>query len=205
MALQFKTVFSEYVDFSKIQILDATGIGSTGWATPNPVVGDVLTCQAVITKPDPTTLLPSADPTMQITKDVYFGSAGGVLPNIDGTLQDILAGDDLGYDDGKLLSGIYNIAVSGTGDDGTEIFTFSSSGYFISTGKVDCCITKMRLKADIKECGDCYDKSIASNARRGRAYITGALLAFKNGLYDQAALFLIRANEICDQCVPCKC
>lgn len=205
MALITQYVFSEYTDYSKIQILDDTGVGTTGWGNgANPDIADVLSCQVVVTKPDPITLLPSADPTYQITKNVYYGFAGGVLPNITNVLQDFLA-SELGYTDNKLLTGIYHLAVSGTGVmSGPADFDFSFEDYFISTGKVDCCITKMRQKASLKECGNCYDKGFASNARRGKAYIDGAIIAFEHALYEESALNLIRANEICDQCVPCR-
>ncbi len=126
------------------------------------------------------------------------------MPNTAGTFQYITA-LELGYTDEKLPTGIYGYDVMGTGNDGGA-YTFVATGYIIATGQVDCCITKMRNRANIKDCHSCFENnSMASNARLGRIYIDGALMAFKNGLYDTAASYLKRAEEICNGCVPCKC
>jgi len=210
MAVVFNPSTQESVDFSKWITDDLTGLynvvsNTGGWGLANPPVGTATTCTLVITKVDLSTLLPSANVLDQYTKDVWFGAAGGVLPNTVGDQQFVTA-LEMGYADSKLPSGIYAYNIFGAGDDGGDIYSFSKTGFLLSTGAVECCITKMRNKANIKDCGACFDKnSMASNARLGSVYIQGAKMAFKHGLYDGAASFLKRANEICNKCAPCKC
>ena len=210
MALSFIAQYKEYPDYSKLTIEDKTGVynvttNPTGWGTPNLQIGDVLTCFAEVTKPDLTTLLPSSDPLMKVTKDVYYGSVGGVLPNTTSELQSVTA-LELGYTDEKLVSGLYSIRTYGAGDPDLAGTSFSYTGYFLSLGKAVCCIDKLLLSSNIKDCCGCFKKEDASSrARLGKMYIWGAIAAFNNGLYQECAAYIKRINEICANCIPCGC
>lgn len=210
MALNYKLAHGEFSDWSKIKTLDITGVYDVtdnpgGFGTPNPAIGDVLELILTVVKPDPITLLPSVDTAMAIDIDAYYSSPNGNLPNTTGVPQYIKA-VDLGYTDEKLAIGIYRIIANGSGVSGTTPFVFSNTEYFLSIGSVNCCLTKMFLKGSIKDCCGCFNKNSPMNkAQLGKTYLTGALLAFQNKDYNKCAEDLKRAQEICDNCVPCKC
>lgn len=209
MALAYKSKYSQYPDYSKFQFLDTTGAYNSttnvgGFGTPNPLVNEVLIMSMAITKPDTTTFLPSTNPLDIYTKDVHFGSVGGVLPNLTGVLQDVTA-LELGYTNGKLVPGIYYVNIQGSG---TSIeagdFTFNQQYYIYSDGSIDCCLTKMLLSGKITDCCGCGGDNPVKSAMVGKMYLKAAGFAFKAQSYNKAAEFLIQAQEVCDGCIPCK-
>lgn len=214
MPLQVRITATESASSGGFNIADVTGsynsvtnpFGYGGGV--NPDIADILTCVATITKPDPVTFLPSTDPALTITKNVYYGDAPNVLPNTTGILQFISAVDDLGYAE-TMQNGIYAVYITETDIDTTYI---SNTYYMLVYNSLVCCITKPYLTVNLDECGSCLKRDTGIwNIIYGKFIIDGVYWAWfyesEAGLGDfsKTAEYLIEATAICNDCNSCGC
>lgn len=140
MALEFNINVTRSLDQLSLLINDNTGsynVNSNpgGYGAPNPLVGDFVSFDIIVTPPDPVTLLPTGTPVTVAAFPSLPSSSNGTftITNLD---LGLAATDNI-------VDGVYLFTVQAD----TGVAQFSYERYAIFSDIVACCIRNLTLQA----------------------------------------------------------
>lgn len=188
-----KAEFEEQADSAGFATTDTTGMfhptrNPTGWEGSNPTLASVTAANLIVTKPDRYTLLPSGTP---VIIDV-----SSVLPNIAGEEFTVTAAM-LGYTDGKLPDGAYDITLRYTTPSGD--YSFRQKQVFFS--QVCCCVQSLAEEVNLDECKKNTQKY--RDASEATKYIIWLRAAWECYELNRTLEWLKELQSICAR-NPCK-
>lgn len=194
MGFQPKMRVKELRDASAISIADITGVyhpteNPTGWQAPNPSISLITEATVLVTKPDPYSLSPAGVP---VVIDVY-----PTLPNLIGNEAEIGA-VDLGYTDGKMLDGVYDITLKYITSSGSQ---YSCRQIVTLFARAECCF--QALIAETPTGDICKGIQRSRDAEDATIYYNAMKLAAGCFKVNKFIELLKQLKEVCSR-NPCK-
>jgi hypothetical protein len=195
MALTVKFNLCQTPTCTKLEFTDQTGAynvvtNPTGYdeddeVPSQPATSDFFDSTLTITTPD---------------NESYDFVLYPTYPTIDKDLIYYINGTDLGYQDNKIIDGIYQVVY--TLDIDPDPYVVSK--YFLFTCQVECCIDKLYAKVTTENTSCISDNKYLSSAIEADGYVCAAKDALACGKIAMAKRFLAKAQSICSN-IDCNC
>lgn len=195
MAIKLNFKVAEACDSKSILFTDTTGAYSTnnttGWGSPNPILGAVIDVEIIILAPDGNTYV------------ISMSDINGDLPNSTNGIFNIHMGY-LGGTGGQVVQqGVYNVEYRVIYDDGTPTGQLVSlRKYILATSVIKCCVHKMLANLDM--CDDCPCGEDKSNALEAYTLYKAMLYAYKCGSTIKAGKMATQINKMCNYRGTCS-
>jgi hypothetical protein len=195
MALTVKFNLCQTPTCTKLEFTDQTGAynvvtNPTGYdeddeVPSQPATSDFFDSTLTITTPD---------------NESYDFVLYPTYPTIDKDLIYYINGTDIGYQDNKIIDGIYQVVY--TLDIDPDPYVVSK--YFLFTCQVECCIDKLYAKVTTENTSCISDNKYLSSAIEADGYVCAAKDALACGKIAMAKRFLAKAQSICSN-IDCNC
>lgn len=153
-------------------------VDTSGYGSPNPARGDILTAKADITFPDGTT---ATNLTLNLPAAIDTPTE--------------LTSDDLGFSAGdKLPSGVWQITVT----EHTTTKDYTTTLHIMNICTEQCCLDKLIAEIDVEDCCcDCSSSEI-NQAALVDWLLTGAVYAVQCQKFNRGKELLEAAGLVCN-------